>query len=151
MNDALKLAQTTTFCTFRNGSINARCMLFANEESLRRFFVLTHRATEKLEDLQADHRATLCILSLPASGELEQAAETIVQGTTVVTASYSDDWVPDALRRLARKQPQLAAMVQAETLGDYRLVRLDASRLVFRTYQETLLNVPKTILQFATP
>ena len=148
---ALKLAKTATFCTLRDSAVNARCMLFACDDSLRHFFLLTHRATEKLEELQADSRATLCILSLPASGVLEEAAETTVMGRAVVTASFTDEWVPDALRRLAQKQPQLEAMLEAQTLGDYRMVRVDAGRIVFRTYEDTLLDTPKTILQFASP
>ena len=119
---ALQQAKTAMFCTFHDGAINARCMLFACDDSLSHFFLLTHRATEKFEDLEADCRATLCVLSLPESGALEDSSETTVQGSTVVTADFSEPQVPDALWRLSKKQPQLEALLQAKTLGDYRMV-----------------------------
>lgn len=142
-------AKVGALCTLHQGAINSRFMLYACDRTLRRFYMLTHHGTDKIEELTANSQATLCVLCLPPDGSLDESCEATVLGRAAITGQFGG-FVPEALKLLAEKSPQVSAMLDAEALGGYRVIRLDVAALVFRTYQEALVDKSKTILRFAS-
>ncbi len=146
---ALHQAETAAFSTFRDGAINSRFMIFACDEALRHFFLMTHRETDKVGEVSANANATACVLAIPEGGKLEDSCEATVAGKVTVSDDIDCPWVQEGLRRLAEKSPPVKALLDGGSLGPYRVLRLDSDSVVFRTYRDAVSNVPKTVLRFA--
>lgn len=133
-----------TMCTHAPDSdaINTRVMLFACDADLGRVYMLTHNATSKIAELRANPSATACVLS--TAEVLDNSSETIFQGTVRLKVEIDDPEVQGGLRALARKSGIVQALLDGGSLGEYVLLVLDTSEVIFRVYKDVLANADKT-------
>jgi general stress protein 26 len=132
--------------TFRRGDVSSRFMIFANNETLTRFYFITPRETDKVTELKDYPNATLSILS-PAPS-LEDYAETMVIGRIEILEDLHASEAQEGLEALAAKSSQVKDVIQGKELHKYCLLQLSTKEIVFRVYNDIINSRPKTILKF---
>lgn len=144
---AVATARFGAFSTLRDGAINSRFMVFAADDRLENFYLLTHEATEKVGEVKANSQATLCVLAQPPGTSLDESSELTVVGRTEVSADFGGPWVETGLRHLAKRAPEVQIMLDGRDLGPYRLIRLASDKLVYQTYGGAAARAPKTVVE----
>lgn len=135
-----------SLCTMKSGGINARFMVFACDNELKNYYMLTHKLTEKISEIKTNPTGALSIIS--TSDKLDDYAETTVSGKLSILTNFDDDDTQKGFKLLCSKSSMVQMMYDSGSMGDYVMIKLSAKEVVFRVYRDILKNVPKTTLRF---
>lgn len=146
ISSILKRSLYTTFSTLSKDKINSRIMVFAADSSLRNFYCISNKTTEKILELGKNPYANLLILS--TSDKLDGSSETQIHGTAQFFSKFTDPEVKTGLELLSEKSSMICALKDSGSLGDFCIVKIKTSEINFRIYKDILQNIPKTTLRF---
>jgi hypothetical protein len=135
-----------TFSTKHGNELNSRTMMFACQEDLRVFYLVTHEGTEKIKDLEKDPAAALCVLS--TSDKLDDYSDTAVVGTCTLLRDFHHPDVQAGFKLLAAKSTTMQLLYNSGNMGEYCMIKMQINKITFRVYRDIILNVPKTIWLF---
>lgn len=141
----LKKVLIGSLSTHDNGAIRSRYLVFACDAGLRNFYLITHKLTEKIGQIEKNPNAALCVLS---TGEkLDDYSEIIASGSIRILSDFNDPAVQEGFKYLSEKSAMLSMMQKGGSLGDYKMLKLECSEIVFRVYRDILKNAPKTVIR----
>jgi general stress protein 26 len=146
IDKVLQRTELASLNTFTDGGINSRFMHFACDESLKEFYFMTHKDSDKISEIRQNPEATVSIIS---QGEkLADYCETTAKGRISIFSDIHDEAVKKGMRYLAEKSAMVKALLDRDSMGELLFLRMDVRQVVFRVYRDIVNNVPKTILNF---
>ena len=126
--------------------INSRIMTFASDTALRRFYFLSFKTGQKVDEIKANPNVTLTIS--PAYEKIEDCSQTVVIGNVSMLDNFKDELVQEGFRLILAKDDHAQMLFDGGGMGDYVMMKVDVKRLSFGIYKDLIKNLPKTVLEF---
>ncbi len=146
INKVLQRTELASLNTFKDSGINSRFMHFACNDELKEFYFITHKASDKVNEINMNPAATVSIIS---QGEkLADYCETTARGNIRIVNDINNTAARRALKYLSEKSAFAKMISDHGSLGDYVVLLLDVKQVVFRVYRDVVNNVPKTVIEF---
>lgn len=84
---------------------------------------------------------------LSTGEKLDDYSEIIASGSIRILSDFNDPAVQEGFKYVSEKSAMLSMMQKGGSLGDYKMLKLECSEIVFRVYRDILKNAPKTVIR----